>query len=67
MRTTINIADDIFRDLQKVVKAKTKTETINRALEEFVRMKRIEMLLSLRGKVDIDLDIDALRDLENYE
>ena len=64
MRTTITIDDAIFTDLMRLSHAKTRTEAINRALTEWVRRKRIEKLKSLRGKLDIAGDLEALRRLE---
>jgi Arc/MetJ family transcription regulator len=56
MRTTLNIDDWIFQDLLSLTAAKTKTEAVRTALTEYLRMKRKEKLLALRGKVDIDPD-----------
>ena len=67
MRTTINVDDEVFSELLDLVEAKTRTEAVNRALVDYVRMKRIEKLRSLRGKVPIDLDVEELRDLETHE
>ena len=67
MRTTINIKDGVFEELLSLVKARTKTEAVNRALSDYVRIKRLEKLRSLRGKLKINLDVDRLRSLERHE
>jgi len=67
MRTTINVSDDVLADILKLVNAKTKTEAINRALTDYVRIKRLEKLRGLRGKLNIDLDVEQLRELELNE
>jgi Arc/MetJ family transcription regulator len=67
MRTTLNIDDWIFQDLLSLTAAKTKTEAVRTALTEYLRMKRKEKLLALRGKVDIDLDWRSLRQAELEE
>jgi len=64
MRTTLNIGDDIMTDLLKIIEAETKTEAVNRALTDYIRLKRLERLRSLRGKWPIDLDVEKLRELE---
>lgn len=66
MRATLNIPDDLVRQAQEAIGAKTKTEAIVFALKELVRKKKIEELLSLRGKVQIDYDWEAeeARELE---
>ncbi len=67
MRTTLNIDDWIFQDLLSLTAAKTKTEAVRTALTEYLRMKRKEKLLALRGKVDIDQDWQSLRQAELEE
>jgi Arc/MetJ family transcription regulator len=54
MRTTINIDDGIFAELLRTTGARTKTEAVRIALEEFVRLKTKEELLSLKGRVEIE-------------
>lgn len=67
MRTTINVSDDVLSDLLRLMDVKTRTEAVNRALTEYVRIKRLEKLRSLRGKLTIDLDVEKLRELELHE
>jgi len=67
MRTTLNIDDCLFQDLLRLTAAKTKTEAVRTALKEYLRMKRKEKLLALRGKVDIDPDWQSLRNVETEE
>jgi len=54
MRTTVNIDDALFEKVMHLVDAKTKTEAINRALAEFVRLKAKDELLSLRGQIELE-------------
>lgn len=56
MRTTININDRLFEEVMERTAAKTKTEAVTRALEEFVRRKRMAEIKSLFGKIKFDLD-----------
>ncbi len=67
MRTTLNIDDYIFADLLNVTKAKTKTEAVRMALTEYLRMKRKEKVLAMRGKMDIVNDWQKLRQSEVTE
>ena len=64
MRTTLNIDDYLFDDLLNVTKAKTKTEAVRMALTEYLRMKRKEKVLAMRGKLDISDDWQELRQRE---
>lgn len=56
MRATLNIPDELIAEVQKITGARTKTEAIVISLKEVVRRKRIEDLLALRGKIEIDYD-----------
>lgn len=67
MRTTINVDDHLFEELIRRTGAHTKTAAVRIALEEFIRLKRKEELLSLRGKVDILDNWRELRQLEIQE
>jgi len=67
MRTTLNIDDCLFHDLLNVTKVKTKTEAVRMALTEYLRMKRKEKVLAMRGKIDIKDDWQKLRQREIAE
>ncbi len=67
MRTTLDVDDQIFADLIKVTCAKTKTEAVRIALIEYLRMKRKQELLALRGRLDIADDWQSLRALDTRE
>lgn len=61
MRTTINIDDQTLDFVMKETGAATKTEAIRQALEDYVRRRKIEKLISLGGKVKFDVGWKALR------
>ena len=61
MRTTLNIDDRALSEAMAVAEGRTKTEVINEALRRFARARRRRKLLSLRGKVAWDGNLDALR------
>jgi len=61
MRTTLNLPEKLLQRARKVLKARTKTETIIRSLEEIVRRQKIGELLALRGKLPLDIDLDKAR------
>lgn len=74
MRTTVTMSDEVLTDLMRFSDAKTKTEAVNRAVEEWVRLRKIRELRSLRGRLSFDqgieeirrVDIEELRDLESH-
>lgn len=61
MRTTITIDDTIFAELMQFTQARTRAEAIRRALTEWVRLQKIEKLKSLRGRLEMEVEIDNLR------
>ncbi len=67
MRTTLNIDDCLFHDLLSLTKAKTKTEAVRTALTEYLRMKRKEKVLAMRGTIAIKDDWEELRQREIAE
>jgi hypothetical protein len=64
MRATLNLPDPLIDDLLMVTGEKKKTRAICLAIEEYIRRRRKEKLLSLSGKIDIDLDWKKLEELE---
>ncbi len=67
MRTTLNIEDHLFGDLIELTGARTKTEAVRKALHEFVRWRRKQQLLALRGNLDIEDGWSRLRELDKAE
>ena len=44
-----------------MTKITTKTEVITQALENLIQKEKLQQLESYYGKVDMDIDLDALR------
>ena len=64
MRTTLSLDDGLIKELMETTKAKTKTKAIHLAISEFLRRKKIEGLLSLEGKIHVELDWRQLEEEE---
>jgi len=64
MRTTLELPDGILEELLRVAKKKKKNEAVKIALEDFIRRKKLEKLLELSGKVEIE---DTTKELEEAE
>ena len=62
MRTTLDLPQNLIEEAMKVSNIKTKTALIVRALEEFVRQNKIAKIKQYKGRVDLDIDLDTLRD-----
>ena len=64
MRATLNIPDELIKEVQKISGEKSKTKAITTAMKEYIRKERIKKLLSLRGKIQIDYDWEREEELE---
>jgi len=61
MRTTLDLPDVLMQAAMKASHQKTKTAVIITALQDLVRKNRLQALRQFRGRVDIDLDLNAVR------
>ena len=61
MRTTLDIPAPLITEAMKLSHQKTKTAVIINALEDFVRKTRISGLKKYRGKINLNIDLNALR------
>lgn len=64
MRTTLNIPDDLIVEVQQISGQKSKSKAIIAVMEDYVRRKRMQALLDLRGKVHIEYDWEQEENLE---
>lgn len=65
MRTTINIPDEMVNELMKYTKSKTKTDAVNKALNDWVYHQKLNRLLELRGKVQFVDNYDEILKEQN--
>lgn len=61
MRTTLDLPEELLKEAMRSTHIQTKTEVIITALEELVRKSRISGLKKFKGKIDLDIDLDAVR------
>jgi Arc/MetJ family transcription regulator len=61
LRTTIDLPETLVKTAMKISHQRTKTAVIVAALEEYVRKNRIQELKKYRGKIDLSIDLDAIR------
>lgn len=61
MRTTIEISDDLMDEAMKITGAKTKSQLVNDALLEKIQRIKRQRLLSFKGKIDLNIDLDVTR------
>jgi len=61
MKTTLDLPEDILDEAVKVSHEKTKTATIVLALQNLIRQAKMRKLMSYRGRINLDADLDTLR------
>jgi len=64
MRATLNIPDDLIEETQRLTGEKSKTKAIVTAMKEYIKDKKVKMLLELRGKISIDYNWQKEEELE---
>jgi hypothetical protein len=58
MPTNLAIDEALLKEAQKIGKHKTKKNTVNEALKEYIMKRKQKNILSLFGKVDIEPSYD---------
>ena len=61
MRTNIEIDDKLMKDTLRVTGLKTKREAVEFGLRTVLRLRQQEQLRQLRGKLDWQGDLNAMR------
>ncbi|MFZ5863555.1 MAG: type II toxin-antitoxin system VapB family antitoxin [Nitrospirota bacterium] len=56
MRTTLDLDEDLIKELLKATDARSKTEAIHLAAAELIRRRKLDKLKSLSGKILINVD-----------
>ena len=64
MRTTLNIDPDLLDAVVATTGERSKTRAVNKALEEYVRRRKISELREIAGNIDL---VNNLRELEELE
>ena len=62
MRTTLEIPDTLIKEAIIATQIKTKNKVVMIALEELIKKSKISDLKQYQGKIDLDIDLDVLRD-----
>jgi Arc/MetJ family transcription regulator len=61
MRTNIVIDDKLMRDTLRLTGLKTKREAVELGLRTLIRLRRQEQIKRVRGKLNWNGDLDAMR------
>ena len=62
MRTTLDLPEDLIQKAMALSHTKTKTQVITLALQELIRKSELSDLKTFKGKIDLDIDLDKIRD-----
>lgn len=62
MRTTLDLPENLLNEAMKATHIDTKTAVIIRALEELVRKSKIYDIKKYKGKIDLDINLNEIRD-----
>jgi Arc/MetJ family transcription regulator len=62
MRTTLDLPAPLLAEALRVTRQKTKTAVIITALEDLIRKNRTRGIKKFKGKIDLKIDLDTLRD-----
>ena len=62
MRTTLDLPENLLNEAMKVTHTNTKTAVIIKALEELIRKSKISELKKYKGKIDLDINLNEIRD-----
>jgi Arc/MetJ family transcription regulator len=57
MRTTLAIKEDLLQEAKKLSGARTIKDTVEIALDEFIRKRKARRLIELEGKVDLAFNV----------
>ena len=68
MPTNLAIDDRLIEEAQKLGNHRTKREAVNAALDEYIRRRKQQRILSLFGSIDYDAGArKSYRDLKHYK
>jgi hypothetical protein len=61
MRTTLDLPQDLLDEAMKITHIPTKTKVIITALEDLIRKTKLSELKEYKGKINLKIDMDAIR------
>jgi Arc/MetJ family transcription regulator len=67
MRTTVDLDDELIKEVMDLLGVKTKRAAIQRSLQELIRQTRRERLRGKLGKLRLDLSLNDLERMRRDE
>jgi len=62
MRTTLDLPETLINEAMALTHLQTKTDLIKLALQNLIQKEKIRDIKNYFGKVDLDINLDVLRD-----
>jgi hypothetical protein len=60
----MDVNPELLEEALEIAGEKSRGKVVDRALAEFIRRRRLDELRALRGKIDIEDNLDELKRLE---
>jgi metal-responsive CopG/Arc/MetJ family transcriptional regulator len=61
MRVTVTIEKDVLDELVKATGAKSKSAAVKYIIDEYLRKRKVNKIMSMKGKLTFDLTADEIR------
>jgi len=61
MITTLDLPDELIEEAMSITEVKNKTQLIILALQELIKKNKVSELKNFKGKINLNIDIDTLR------
>jgi hypothetical protein len=68
MRTTLNLSEDIVKEVERVYQAGSRSKSVEMALLDAIRLNKLMAFMELKGVLEIDEEtVKEFRESETYE
>jgi len=64
MRSTVTLDKKRLDELVYETKARSKVSAVNEAITEYLRRRKIERIMSMKGKLEFDMTAEEIRNNE---
>ena len=61
MRATVSIEKKVLDELLNATGAKTRSAAVRKVIDEYLRKRRVEKIMTMKGKLSFDLTADKIR------
>jgi predicted CopG family antitoxin len=61
MRATVTIKKNVLDELVKATGARSKSAAVNEIIDEYLRCRKVQKIVAMKGKLSFDLTADEIR------